>query len=843
MEISLPIYLVSLGCLVVVIVGIGIRSFIEWRRPGARTLGLLMLSMSVWAGFYMLEIMHPSLPVKIAARKILYLGMSLSPAFWLGFAIRYTGFGKLWSKRGRPFFFAIPGTVAFLLGATNERHKLIWETMTSPPVQPGALILELGAGFWIFAIIACILLGIGMGVYLLVFLQSEKHLRVKTGIVLVGASITFLVNIFFLTGRNPPTVDLTPLSFIFIAPFLAFGFFRFGVFSLLPLASMMVMDRLQDAIIVVNTSGHATDINHAARELLGIETIQEGTPVFDILPQPERFKAIWDSPNTVLKLELKRGGIANWYETSVMRLQSDGQISLGWVIVLHDITAEQLLLKAEKRRSQQLALLEETGRTLADSFDEKEILQRAVNMIIQRFRYPEAAISILTEDNMLEVSVIAGTADFGYQPGFRQEMDAGIIGHTANIQRTYVSDHVASDPYYFSNDMHFGSAICTPIWKQGKLYGVLYVESAEPVTFDDLDVKTLETFSSQISASLQRASLHAETQESLRALFAMQTISKSIASSLDLETIAGRVVHGLKEAFGYSHVSIYLLEDDYLNLVTEVGYPEELTIEKIHISQGVIGRAIRTKTVQFIEDTTKENVFLKADDNIASEICIPLLKENAVLGALNVESNNMRKLTQTDVSLLSTLASPIAIAVDNARLHAQVKKLATTDAVTGLANRRVFEETLVAEVERARRLGMNVSLVIFDIDSFKEYNDTYGHPAGDTRLKAMAKMIQKKLRSYDLAARYGGDEFAIILSNTDRKDALAFAQRLHEASQVGSPHPPQNGLGVPGYTLSMGIATFPDDAKTHAELLVAADNAALRAKHLGKNRIQPASEL
>ncbi len=843
MEISLPIYLVSLGGLVVVIIGIAIRAFVNWRRPGARMLGLLMLSMAIWAGFYMLEIIHPSLPVKIAARKIVYLGMSLSPAFWLGFAIRYTGFSARWSKRGRPFFFAVPGTIAFLLGATNERHKLIWESMTSPSIQPGALVLDLGPGFWIFAIIAYILVGLGIIVYLLVFLKSERSFRVKTGIVLVGALITLVINILFLAGQNTLMIDPTPLSFVFIASFLAFGFFRFGVFSLLPLASMMVMDHLQDAIVIVNTSGHATDVNSAARKLLGIETIEEGTSIFDILPQSERFEAIWDLPDTVMRMEIRQGGNASWYEAKVLLLQSKGQNPLGRVIVFHDITKEQALLKNEKRRSQQLTLLEETGRTIADSFDEKEILQRAVNMIIQRFRYPEAAISVVKEDNTLEVIAIAGTADFGYNPGFRQDMGAGIIGHTASIQRTYVSNRVANDPYYFSNDAHFGSAICTPIWKQGKLYGVLYVESAEPDTFDDLDVKTLETFSSQISASLQRASLHAETQESLRTLFAMQTISKSIASSLDLETIAGRVVHGLKDAFGYSHVSIYLLENDYLNLVTEVGYPEEMTIQKIHISQGVSGRAIRTKAVQFIEDTTKENVFLKADENITSEICIPLLKEDAVLGVLNVESNNARKLTQTDVSLLATIASPIAIAVDNARLHAQVKRLATTDAVTGLSNRHVFEETLITEVERARRLGINVSLLIFDIDSFKEYNDTYGHPAGDARLKAMAEIIRKNLRKYDIAARYGGDEFAIILSNTDQQNALTFAQRLHEASQVGSPHPPKNGLGVPGYTLSMGIATFPDDAKTHAELLVVADNAALRAKHLGKNHIQLASKL
>lgn len=563
--------------------------------------------------------------------------------------------------------------------------------------------------------------------------------------------------------------------------------------------------------------------------------------IFDLLPQADLFREIWHENNTSLKFG--PGDENNkWYEARIIPLHKDTGILLGRIVVLRDITGEQTLLKAERRRSAQLELLEETGRIVAGSFDEKEILQRAVDAIIQRFGYPEAAICALTEDQMLETAAIAGTADFGYRPGYRQKLGEGIIGYTAAIGKTYVTDNVERDPYYFSNEPHFGAAICTPIWKQEKLFGVLYVESLEPNAFDVLDIKTLETLSSQISESLQRASLHTETRENLRILYVIQGISKTIASSLDMETVANLVVNELRNAFGYTHVSMYLLEDDFLKLAAEVGYPAEMTISKIHISQGVSGLAVRTKSIQFIEDTTKENLFLKADENITSEICIPLMKEETVLGTLNVESGDTRQLTKTDVALLAAIAGPISLAVDNARLHAQIKKLATTDAVTGLANRHVFEQKLTAEVERAKRHGAPLSLLIFDIDSFKEYNDAWGHPAGDARLKAIGEIVQKNLRKYDVAARYGGDEFAIILSDTDNQNALGFAQRLYQSAQVGSPPPAEPGASVPGYTLSMGIATFPQDAGDPQQLLIAADNAALRSKFLGKNRIQLAAD-
>lgn len=501
---------------------------------------------------------------------------------------------------------------------------------------------------------------------------------------------------------------------------------------------------------------------------------------------------------------------------------------------------EQALLKAEQRRSQQLGLLEEAARIIADSFEEKEILQRAIDTITQRFGYAISAISKLVEGDTLEVIVIAGTENFGYIPGYQQKIGVGIIGYTAETRKTYVTKDVSKDPYYFSSREHFGSAICIPLFKDENLFGVLYIESNRPNDFDELDIKTLETLAIHISASLHRASLYAETQENLRVLSIIQNISRTIASSLEKETIANQVVTALKEALGYTHIGIYFLEEDYLHLAAETGYSKETLIEKIHISQGVSGRAIRTKTVQFIEDTEQEDIFLRTDPAITSEICVPLLKDDLVLGTLNIEADNSRTLTQTDVNLLTAVASPLAIAIDNARLHEQIKTMATTDAVTGLSNRHVFEQKLAAEVERAQRLGMNVSLIIFDIDYFKEFNDMYGHPAGDARLKGMAEIIKSNLRKYDIAARYGGDEFAIILSNSNEQNALAFAKRLHEAAQTSSPYTAYKN--IPGYTLSIGVATFPQDATTHTELLIAADHAAMRAKHLGKNRIRLASD-
>jgi diguanylate cyclase (GGDEF)-like protein len=195
-----------------------------------------------------------------------------------------------------------------------------------------------------------------------------------------------------------------------------------------------------------------------------------------------------------------------------------------------------------------------------------------------------------------------------------------------------------------------------------------------------------------------------------------------------------------------------------------------------------------------------------------------------------------------DVELLEYLASQAAVSIENADLHETVQRQAVTDELTGLANVRELHATLDRELERSRRFGGTLGLMMLDIDNFKRVNDEFGHQQGDEVLASLAAVLREHSRDIDEPARYGGEELAVVLPQTDVEGAVQLAERMREAIEaVKIPRVGSNGhLSV---TASFGVASFPESGEDKHALIAAADAALYRAKRAGKNQVQRAEPL
>jgi diguanylate cyclase (GGDEF)-like protein len=334
-----------------------------------------------------------------------------------------------------------------------------------------------------------------------------------------------------------------------------------------------------------------------------------------------------------------------------------------------------------------------------------------------------------------------------------------------------------------------------------------------------------------------------ESEWELRTLAeSLQDIAIILNSSLDRETVLDHILAQLGRVVPYDSVNLMLIENDVARIVRCRGYEERglqdtVFLHRLNVTETKnLKWMAETGKPMTIPDTWKSTDWIRLPKSewIHSYAGAPLRVNGRTIGFLNVNSSTPRLYNEKYADRLQTFAVQSALAIENAQLYQEVQALALTDVVTGVYNRRGMLELGHQEFERSIRFRHPLSVLMIDIDHFKRTNDQLGHEGGDQVLRFLAKLLQNSLRKSDNVCRYGGEEFLVLLSETNISSAMVVGERLRiefEAATITI-----NGVKVQ-CTMSIGAASLQGETSDLLELINQADNALYEAKQSGRNRL------
>ena len=445
------------------------------------------------------------------------------------------------------------------------------------------------------------------------------------------------------------------------------------------------------------------------------------------------------------------------------------------------------------------------GRTFLGSSNSRDLYQ---TIYVETAKVVELSGFLLSlYDDQSDVATVVFRADEG------RESKSGLTyrGADSEVLRTgtptAIKDQTDTRAVLFPGDGGPGgvrSTLAVPLLWRNRVTGALAIYASHADAYEAADSELLGRVADFAAVALENMRHVEELQRQSHAAEKLEEIGRVLLSSLDFEEVLERVSHAAMDLLDLDGAGVWTHEDGCGTVRTSVG-EIPVPVGTTWTPSDAVTEAVMENAEPFwIEDVTSKDSppdIVGICFQTGSAISTPIKVGDRVVGALAARSKQVRRFTDADVQMLGRLAAQASTALDNAELHASIQALSLTDALTGLSNRRHLQLHLEREVAAARR-GRKLTLVLFDLDSFKHYNDTLGHVVGDQLLKAFAEVLTHENRAMNLVARYGGDEFVSVLSEGDERGAQGYLERI-QAGVKG-----HRLLASHGVTVSSGIAAF-----------------------------------
>lgn len=501
-------------------------------------------------------------------------------------------------------------------------------------------------------------------------------------------------------------------------------------------------------------------------------------------------------------------------------------------------------------RANELSLLMRAAETLLNAAtDEASVLSQATELLGEQFGYAMRYL-LLHDPERDELYAAAAAGEGSNDPAvrsYRMSTARGLTGVTARTRAVVNVGDVASDPRYISVAPTCRSEMCVPLIARGDLLGVLTVQSAKTDAFSLQDERLLSAFAGLVSLALMHAREHASRRSDIAELTAVNEVARR-AAQLDRDSTLQTVVEAFQRVTTADSTAVFLWDEDtqWLQVATMVFDPRyypteyESTVRdmKVKLGEGIVGWTAEHREPALIGDAVSDSRVLPVSVvplERKSAIVVPLVADQRLLGVIRAVKMGVNSFTAEHYRFAQTLASQASLAISAAAAHEAVRRLSVTDELTNVYNGRHFRARLHEEIERAKRGGRPLSLLVIDSDSLKLVNDRFGHEAGNRHLVAIAQAVQTHVRTSDVVARFGGDEFLVLQPDATPEAAALVAERIRvavAAAQVVA----ADGAHVTG-TVSIGVAGYPRSASDEDSLFRSADAALYDAKRHGKDRV------
>jgi diguanylate cyclase (GGDEF)-like protein len=338
----------------------------------------------------------------------------------------------------------------------------------------------------------------------------------------------------------------------------------------------------------------------------------------------------------------------------------------------------------------------------------------------------------------------------------------GLVGWKFYKGQGLLTDDVQKDFRYIRCISDTRGQITIPIKMHEKILGVLVLGSKKDSDFGESDFKLINTISGEIGLAINNAKLTAKLQKENQNNQRLFELTKRITSSMNLEEVSNMGIKIVTEIIEVQSCTLSIfdkVDENKINVISSYG-DDKKGLE----FSGTVEEAFKKKHMAEIK-TDKVYIY-----------SIPLLSKESCMGILHINTKN--KLTIEEIELINGTITPLTSALENAFLYKNVERLATRDGLTGVYNHRYFQDMLDEYIIKVQKDENDLSMAMIDIDNFKKYNDTYGHPVGDLLLKKVVEVMRSILRDEDVIFRYGGDEFTIILPYTNSEDAGAIMEQI-----------------------------------------------------------------